>query len=35
MVTAGHKQTKINHCEVIYDDDSDFGSVDVIDTDQF
>jgi len=34
-VTTGHEQTKINHCAVIYDDDSDFGSVDVIDTDQF
>jgi len=28
-------KTKINHCAVIYEDDSDFGSVDVIDTDQF
>ena len=35
MVTTGHEQTRINHCAVIYDDDSDFGSVDVIDTDQF
>ena len=34
-VTTGHEQIRINHCEVIYDDDSDFGSVDVIDTDQF
>jgi len=34
-VTTGHEQTKINHCAVIYDDDSDFGSVDVIDADQF
>ena len=34
-VTTGHEQTRINHCAVIYDDDSDFGSVDVIDTDQF
>jgi len=34
-VTTGHEQTIINHCAVIYDDDSDFGSVDVIDTDQF
>ena len=34
-VTTGHEQTKINHCAVICDDDSDFESVDVIDTDQF
>jgi len=34
-VSTGHEQTKINHCAVIYDDDSDFGSVDAIDTDQF
>jgi len=34
-VTTGHENTKINHCAVIYDDDRDFGSVDVIDTDQF
>jgi len=34
-VTTGHENTKINHCAVIYDDDGDFGSVDVIDTDQF
>ena len=34
-VTTGHESTKINHCAVIYDDDRDFGSVDVIDTDQF
>ena len=33
--TTGHENTKINHCAVIYDDDRDFGSVDVIDTDQF
>ena len=29
-VTTGQEQTRINHCAVIYDDDSDFGSVDVI-----
>jgi len=36
-VTTGHKPTRINHFPylIIYDDDSDFGSVDVIDTDQF
>ena len=34
-VTTGHEQTRVNHCAVIYDDDSDFGSVDVIDTDQY
>ena len=34
-VTTGHKSTKINYCAVIYDEDQDFGSVDVIDTDQF
>jgi len=34
-VTTGHEQTKINHCAVIYDDDSDLGSVDTIYTDQF
>jgi len=35
-VTTGHEQTRINHCAVIYDEDSDFGSVDVIiDTDQY
>ena len=34
-VTTGHEDTKINHCAVIYDDDRNFGSVDVIDTDQF
>ena len=33
-VTAGHEQTRINHRAVIYDEDSDFGSVYVIDTDQ-
>jgi len=33
-VTPGHENTKLNHCAVIYDDDRDFGSVDVIDTDQ-
>jgi len=26
-VTTGHEQTRINHCAVIYDEDSDFGSV--------
>ena len=30
-----HESTKINHCAVIFDEDRDFGSVDVIDTDQF
>jgi len=34
-VTTGHEQTKIINCAVIYNDDSDFGSVDVIDNDQF
>ena len=34
-VTTGHESTKINHCAVIFDVDRDFGSVDVIDTDQF
>ena len=34
-VTTGHEDTKINHCAVICDDDRNFGSVDVIDTDQF
>ena len=34
-VTTDHEHTKINHCAIIYDEDSDFGSVDVIDTDQF
>ena len=34
-VTTGHENTKINYCAVIYDDDRNFGSVDVIDTDQF
>ena len=34
-VTTGHESTKINHCAVIFDEDRDFGSVDVIDTDQF
>ena len=33
--TTGHESTKINHCAVIFDEDRDFGSVDVIDTDQF
>jgi len=32
---ADHEQTRINHCAVIYDEDSDFGSVDIIDTDQY
>jgi len=27
-VTTGHEQTRINHRAVIYDEDSDFGSVD-------
>ena len=30
-VVAGHAQTKINHCAVIYDKDHDFGEIDVID----
>ena len=34
-VTTGHESTKINYCAVIGGDDRDFGSVDVIDTDQF
>ena len=34
-VTTGYESTKINHCAVICDDDGNFGSVDVIDTDQF
>ena len=34
-VTTGHDDTKLNHCAVICDDNRDFGSVDVIDTDQF
>ena len=34
-VTTGHENTKINHCAVILDEDRDFVSVDVIDTDQF
>ena len=35
-VTTGHESVKINHCAVIYDEDRDFGSVDVMDnTDQF
>jgi len=33
-VTTGHDQTKINHCAVIYNDGSNFGSVDVTITDQ-
>jgi len=24
-VTAGHAQTRVNHCAVIYDEDEDFG----------
>jgi len=28
-VTTGHEQTRVNHCAVIYDEDSGFGSVDV------
>ena len=34
-VTTGHKSTKINHYAVICDDDRNYGSVDVKDTDQF
>ena len=34
-VTTGHEDTKINHCAVICDDNRNFGSVDVRDTDQF
>jgi len=34
-VTTGHEQTRVDHCAVIYDEDSYFGSVDVIDTDQY
>ena len=34
-VITGHENTKMNHCAVVYDEDRDFGSVDVIDTDQF
>ena len=33
-VTTGHESTKMNHCVVIFDEDRDCGSVDVIDTDQ-
>ena len=33
-VTSGHEQTRVNHCAAIYDEDSDFRSVDVIDTNQ-
>ena len=33
-VSAGHAQTRINHCAVIYDDDQDFGEIDVIDANQ-
>jgi len=36
VTLTGHEQTRINHCAVIYDEDGDFGSVDVIiDTDQY
>jgi len=31
-VTTGHEQNRVNHCTVIYDEDSDFGSVDAIHT---
>ena len=31
-VTTGYENTKINHCAVIFDEDRDFGSVDVIDS---
>ena len=31
-VSAGHAQTRINHCAVIFDEDHDFGEIDVIDT---
>jgi len=34
-VTSGHEQIGINHCAVIYNDNHDVGSVNVIDTDQF
>ena len=34
-VTTGYESTKINHCAVTFDEDRDFGSVDVIHTDQF
>ena len=37
-VTTGHestKSTKINHCAVICDDNGNFVSVDVVNTDQF
>ena len=34
-MTTGHEQTRVNHCAVIYDEDSDFGAVDVIDTNQY
>jgi len=33
-VVAGHAQTKINHCTVIYDNDHDFGEIDVSDANQ-
>jgi len=33
-VSAGHAQTRINHCAVIYDDDQDFGEIDVIEANQ-
>jgi len=34
-VTTGHEQTRVNHCAVIYDENSDFGLLDVIATDQY
>ena len=30
-VSAGYAQTRINHCAVIYDNDQDFGEIDVTD----
>ena len=35
FVTTGHEQTRVNHCAVIYDENSDFGLLDVIATDQY
>ena len=35
IVTTGHDDTKINHCAVIFDENRNFGSVAVINTDQF
>jgi len=32
---AGHAQTKINHCAVIYDNDRDFGELDPIEANNF